>query len=67
MKFEYDVTKMKIKGMFVGGAVDEKKLLSTLDLYGNDGWELVNIFAVAESGGATNEIVAVLKRIKETK
>ncbi len=60
-KWEYKTYYIETSG-FSGGKVDMKSLDETLNSYGWDGWELVNILTTHEGAGMTRDVVAIFKR-----
>lgn len=61
-RWEYKTIKMDAKGL-MGGIVDIDKFDRMLNELGALGWNLVSVFDTnMTAGGASREIVAVLKR-----
>lgn len=61
-RWEYRSVKIEAEGM-MGGIVNTDKLDRILNELGARGWNLVSVFdSNMTAGGATREIVAVLKR-----
>ena len=61
--WQYKTFKFEATG-WQGGKIDPAKLENTLNLLGQDGWELVAIVTANGGGGWTGDIVPVLKRPK---
>lgn len=61
-KFEYAVLSFDTTAFLVDAKLDHAKFHAKLNEYGQDGWELVNVFDMNRFNGGTFEIVAVLKR-----
>ena len=59
--FEYKTLFTDVKGIF-GGKVDEAQLQTDLSELGQQGWELVNTVATAQSYGSTRWLISVFKR-----
>jgi hypothetical protein len=61
-RWEYKTVKMEATGM-LGGVVETDKLDRMLNELGAQGWNLTSVFDTnMTAGGATREVVAVLKR-----
>ena len=60
-KFEYKTVFTDAKGVF-GGKVDINKFQDELNTLGQQGWELVNTVATAQSYGSTRWVISIFKR-----
>jgi hypothetical protein len=61
-KFEYSTLVFDTTKLFAGPKLNHDEFHSRLNKYGQEGWELVNVFDVTRQEGMTIEIVAVFKR-----
>ncbi len=62
-KWEYASFKIETEG-FSGGILDIKDFNSTLNEFGEQGWELVSCISTNMGHGATREVISVFKRKK---
>jgi hypothetical protein len=62
MTWEYMAVFFEAQGWLMGGKLDGQKFTDRLNLLGREGWELVSVFDTNVQGGATRDVVAVLKR-----
>ncbi len=62
-KFEYKVITFDTKGIF-GGNVETVQIENQLNLFGNDGWEMVSCTSTNQSYGASKSLVCIFKRKK---
>ena len=60
-KFEYKLLKYEATG-FNGGKIDEIKIESDLNKYGQIGWELVSILNTTQGSGCSKFVVYNMKR-----
>jgi hypothetical protein len=60
-QFEYKTLFTDAKGI-LGGKVDEAQLQHDLSELGQQGWELVNTVATAQSYGSTRWLISIFKR-----
>lgn len=60
-KYEYKTLFTDAKGVF-GGKVDKHTFQMELSELGQQGWELVNTVAAAQSYGSTRWIISIFKR-----
>ncbi len=63
--WEYKTVVIKAKTSFLGGKFDSSQIEFELNLYGNDGWELVSIVTSNRSYGETSSLICVFKRQKQ--
>jgi hypothetical protein len=61
-QWEYKTFKYSASSGFLGGKVNETALNNSLNVLGEQGWELVNVFVTHFGYGSSRDIVAVLKR-----
>jgi len=62
-KWEYKTVKLSLRG-FLGGKIDQREVDSILTEHGEQGWELVSVFATALYQGRTQDAAMVFKRPK---
>lgn len=62
MKWEYKTIKFGTSGWFLGGKLDESEFNNTLNQFGREQWELINVFDTNTRQGETRDVVAVFKR-----
>lgn len=60
-KWEYKIIKFKIS-MFDASDFKEEKLEHTLNKYGLEGWEVINIFDLNMVEGKSSVVIVSLKR-----
>ena len=60
-RFEYKVFAYDTKGFF-GGSVEVEQLEEQLNLFGEEGWEMVSWTNSTQSYGASKSIVCIFKR-----
>lgn len=60
-QYEYKVFTYDTKGVF-GGKIDQSELESRLNMFGNDGWELVSSTSSNQSYGSSKSLVFIFKR-----
>lgn len=60
-KFEYKVTKIKEKGLFITNFKLEN-LENQLNFHGENGWELTSSFATDLDNNGRKEVVLIFKR-----
>lgn len=65
VQWEYKTIKLKLRGL-LGGKIDQKEVDGILTEAGQDGWELVTVFATALYQGRTQDAAMVFKRRKVT-
>ena len=61
-KFEYATAVFDTTALLVGAKLNHELFHAKLNDYGREGWELVNVFDLNRSAGATFEVIAVFKR-----
>lgn len=61
--WEYKTIEFDTKG-WAGGILDINAFNESLNINGNDGWELVNCFDTNQAQGASRKVIAVFKRQK---
>ena len=66
MKWEYMTAFFEAQGWLQGGKLDGQKFTDRINQLGQEGWELVSVFDTNYQGGATRDVVAVLKRPMDT-
>ncbi len=63
MKWEYRLEKIKMVGI-LSKTIEQSLVINSLNLLGNDGWELITMEGTNVLLGETAEIIAILKRPK---
>jgi hypothetical protein len=61
-KFDYSTVVFPTTRLFVGAKLDHEAFQAHLNGFGEEGWELVNVFTISRVEGTTSEVVAVFKR-----
>jgi hypothetical protein len=61
-KFEYATLVVDSARFLSKPQIDHETFHDSLNKYGADGWELVNVFTLARNQGDTHEVTAVFKR-----
>ena len=62
--WEYKTVVIKADISFWGGNFDGNEITDSLNSYGKDGWELINVVAPTRGYGASTFLVAFFKRSK---
>jgi hypothetical protein len=62
MKWEYRTLLWDARKGLLGGKLDRGGLESQLNVWGEEGWELVSASATTREGGSTRDILLILKR-----
>ena len=62
-QYEYKVFTYNTKGVF-GGKIKNRELESQLNMFGNEGWEMVSSTSSNQSYGASKSLVFIFKREK---
>ncbi len=62
--FDYATVAFTTTTFWSNGVLDHQAFNATLNRYGAEGWDLVNVFDVNREGGVSREVVAVFKRAK---
>lgn len=62
MRWEYYVHTISASGVFSQGHVEPRELTDILNVYGNDGWELVSAFDTNSGHGGSRLVVLTFKR-----
>jgi len=67
MHWEYEILQVDVKGgqWTVGGSVQPADIKAALNDLGSKGWEMVAGFDTNQAGGATRQIMLLLKRPKK--
>ena len=60
MKYEYKLVENGTKG-FITTKIDANKIINEYNKYGKDGWELVSMMDLNDSG-SSNKIISIFKR-----
>jgi Domain of unknown function (DUF4177) len=63
--WQYKTIKLETKGL-MGGFLDISVFDEELNLLGEQGWELVTSFDTNMSQGASREVIAIFKRLRES-
>lgn len=61
-RFEYATIAFDTTAFLIRSKLDHGRFNEKLNEYGQDGWELVNVFDMNRGEGVTFEVVAVFKR-----
>jgi hypothetical protein len=65
-RWEYEIVQVDVEGgqWTVGGKANPAVVKDALNKLGEQGWEMVSGFDTNQSGGATRQVVLLLKRLK---
>jgi hypothetical protein len=61
-KFEYKLLDVPTRLSWFGGKIDMQELTNSLNLYGKQGWEVINTTDTNWYSGGTRGLVIILKR-----
>ncbi|MBC8074790.1 MAG: DUF4177 domain-containing protein [Chloroflexales bacterium] len=61
-QWEYRVLHVDVDGWIFGPTIDPQALNDQLNVYGDDGWELVHVIDVSRGQGRTSDLIVLFKR-----
>lgn len=62
MKWQYRTLLWDARKGLLGGKLDREALEGQLNVWGEEGWELVSASGTSMDGGSTRDILLILKR-----
>lgn len=67
MQWEYRTERFDTTvGFFTGTTFDTHEMNESLNMLGQDGWELVSVFDVSKIKGGSKYVIAIFKRARST-